>query len=81
MNRWSLYDLDLELQGHEIYIFGHNFSYVCCGNYLYIFNRIEIIRFWTLTSKVKVMKIMSWGIILVMYVVDISDIFHIIGYG
>ena len=49
---------------------------------IYIFsNRNEIIRFWTLTFKVKVMKIMSWGIILVMYVVDISDIFHIIGYG
>ena len=45
------------------------------------FYRNEIIRFWNLTFKVKVMKIMSWGIILVMYVVDISDIFHIIGYG
>ena len=45
------------------------------------FDRNEIIRFWNLTFKVKVMKIMSWGIILVMYVVDISDIFHIIGYG
>ena len=38
MDRWSLYDLDLdlELQGHEIYVFGHNFSYICCGLFKYI---------------------------------------------
>ena len=36
MDRWSLYDLDLELQGHEIYVFGHNFSYICCRLFKYI---------------------------------------------
>ena len=24
MDRWSLYDLDLDLQGHENYVIGHN---------------------------------------------------------
>ena len=38
MDRCSLYDHDhdVELQGHEIYVFGHNFSYICCRLFKYI---------------------------------------------
>ena len=37
-----------------------------------------MIKFWTLTFKVKAMKIMFLGITLITYVVDISNISYIV---
>ena len=36
MDRWSLYDIDLNLQGHENHVFGHKFSYIRCRKFQYI---------------------------------------------
>ena len=81
MDRWSLYDLDLDLDLDlhcpENYVFWHDFSYICCRYLEYI----SYCRLWidgycmTLTLNFKVMKIMLLGITLVIYVVEIIDIF------
>ena len=71
---------------------GYDFESVCLSTCLFVceqpiadsFARIEIIKF--LRFKVKGQgqgkkKIMFLGITLVIYVVDISNISHIVGYG
>ena len=81
MDRWSLYDLDLQGQGHENHVFGHNYSYICCRHFQYI----SYCRLWidghcmTLILAFDLnLQITFLGITLVIYVVGISNISHIV---